>query len=48
MTSDMRGLIDSFDAHRPAVRPADDAADENRASEDSDQPSDAAHSGTRT
>ena len=51
MSSDMRGLIDSFDAHKPSARPADHASDDGshsvrEAPDVSDQPSDAAHSGT--
>jgi hypothetical protein len=51
MSSGMRDLIDSFDAHKPAVRLANDVADRDpdvalEASDGSDRPSDAAHSGT--
>ena len=51
MSSDMRELIDSFDAHKPSARPVDHASDheshsELDAPEVSDRPSDAAHSGT--
>jgi hypothetical protein len=49
MTSDMRDLIDSFDAHKPATRPSADAADRvsdpaPAATEPSERSSDAAHS----
>jgi hypothetical protein len=51
MSSDMRELIDSFDAHKPSARPVDHASDEGSqsgldATEVSDRPSDTAHSGT--
>jgi hypothetical protein len=52
MTSDMRELIDSFDAHKPSARRADDMAggDNERAreaTEGPDRPSDAVSSGTQ-
>jgi hypothetical protein len=51
MSSDMRELIDSFDAHKPSARPVDHASDHGsnsvlEAPEVSDPPSDAARSGT--
>ena len=53
MTSDMRELIDTFDAHMPSARPVPPQADPNsnpapEAAGESDQPSDVAHSETRT